>query len=112
MYNRLCVPVMQGGRVSPEFRTGTPVTTKPYLPLPEHHGFNGSEKNSACFRHALPLLIKVYAKQVHSQDSDKAGNREAVEVIKAFVKEMVALALKRTKDSRNVPTRACSCVDI
>lgn len=50
----------------------------------------------------------VYAKHDYSADSDIAGNEETVEAVKVFVKEIVALVLKRTINNRRVPLKLAS----
>lgn len=57
--------------------------------------FGSLWKNVTCFQDDLPPLIKVYAKQVYSSNSEITGTEKVVDGNKVFVREMAALASKK-----------------
>lgn len=58
----------------------------------------------------LPSPVNVSAKQVLSADSDITGNKEVVDAIEGFLKEMAVLVSKRIVDGWNVPSDLFLCI--
>lgn len=76
--------------------------------LSEHLRFFGCEKDSTCFKDALPSLVEVPEKRILSVDFNVARNEEAVEVFKVFLIDMRSLDSRRRVNSWTVLPRLVS----
>lgn len=79
-------------------------TAKACVPLPMYRRLVGCETDLECFLDVLPSLVEVYAKTLLSPESDIVGSEKVVAAGKIFVKDMAALASRKTVDSWIVPS--------